>query len=84
MPGKGRDTLFDLIVFSRKRPADIARLLDVSRGAVGNWIHGDSLPQRRFWPALAEILGVTLEELGAAIAQTFVEGIRQEVKAGKP
>jgi repressor LexA len=38
---------------------EVARLMDVTRGAVANWEHNRSLPPAKNFPRLAQILGVS-------------------------
>ena len=43
--------------------ADVARLLGVSASTVGQWIAGAQVPAPSRYKALAEFLGVTVDEL---------------------
>ena len=42
---------------------DVAKLMDVTRGAVANWEHNRSLPPAKNFPRLAQILGVSASYL---------------------
>ncbi len=42
---------------------EVARLMDVTRGAVANWEHNRSLPPAKCFPRLAQVLGVSVAYL---------------------
>lgn len=42
---------------------DLATALNITQGAVSQWENGDSVPRADKLPALAKILGCTVDEL---------------------
>ena len=43
--------------------ADLARDMDVSRGAVWSWVHDERFPRRKHLSMLARLLGTTIGDL---------------------
>lgn len=52
---------------------DIARMLNISNRTVSKWENGDGFPDITFFPQLAEILGITTDELLAGERKTVEE-----------
>lgn len=67
MFGTNRVTMGDRIRKSRTEKQmtqdELARLMDVTRGAVANWEHNRSFPPAKSFPKLASILGVSASYL---------------------
>jgi len=55
----------------------LAHALDVSQGTISRWLSGSAYPAKAMWPQLAELLGVTAEQIGAWQAKpTMAERVR--------
>ena len=54
---------------------DVARLMDVTRGAVGSWEHDRSAPPAKNFPKLAAILGVSASYLQMATDYPYINEI---------
>lgn len=53
----------EILTEQRLIPADIARLLNVSRTAVYHWMRGHVCPSRKNLKRLAQVLGIPVTDL---------------------
>ena len=58
-----KDRLRGLRCERRMTQSELAKEAGVSKASVGNWESGDNLPNLMVASALADILGVTIDEL---------------------
>lgn len=58
-----RDNLNKLVVQTKKKPTDIAKIVGVSRGTFSDWQAGRCMPRPARMKKLAEVLGVSSYDL---------------------
>lgn len=51
--------------------AELGRRIGVSRSTICKWESGQRLPEARYWPALARVIGVKVAELVPEVGEAI-------------